>query len=147
MNNAYTHTHTGTPSPLDPFDNYFRVRLICILLDTCGQYFDRGSSKKKLDAFLVFFQCYLFGKRQPLPLEVEHLVMDTIEDLRPDMEMIATQQEAYEAALELERKFRDKIGEFEYMQKVGFHNNCDITIYVLVLCIIVGSNHCDWMLH
>ena len=48
---------TGSPSPLDPFDSYFRVRLVCILLDTCGQYFDRGSSKKRLDAFLVYFQC------------------------------------------------------------------------------------------
>ena len=55
---------------LDPFDSYYRVRLVCILLDTCGQYFDRGSSKKRLDAFLVYFQCYLFSKRQPQPLEV-----------------------------------------------------------------------------
>ena len=46
----------GSHSPLDPYDNYFRVRLVCTLLDTCGQYFDRGSGKKKLDAFLVFFQ-------------------------------------------------------------------------------------------
>ena len=35
-----------------------RVRLTCVLLDTCGQYFDRGSSKKKLDCFLVYFQVY-----------------------------------------------------------------------------------------
>ena len=27
-----------------------------MLLDTCGEYFDYGSSKKKLDNFLVFFQ-------------------------------------------------------------------------------------------
>ena len=40
------------------------------MLDTCGQYFDRGSSRKRLDAFLVYFQCYLFTKRQPQPLEV-----------------------------------------------------------------------------
>ena len=46
----------GSPSPLDPYDNYFRVRLVCTLLDTCGQYFDRGSGKRKMDCFLVFFQ-------------------------------------------------------------------------------------------
>lgn len=62
---------TGTPSLLDPYDSYFRVRLVCILLDTCGQYFDRGSSRKRLDSFLVYFQCYLFSKRQPQPLEVK----------------------------------------------------------------------------
>ena len=50
----------GSASPLDPFDSYFRVRLICILLDTCGQYFDRGSSKKSLDTFLVFFQVHVY---------------------------------------------------------------------------------------
>ena len=102
---------TGRPSPLDPYDSYFRVRLICVLLDTCGHYFDHGSTKKKLDAFLIFFQCYLFTKRQPLPLEVEHMVQDTVEGLRPDLEMFKTHQEAVEAAMELEKKYKDKIGE------------------------------------
>lgn len=41
---------------LDPPEHLFRIRLVCILLDTCGQYFDRGSSKRKLDCFLVYFQ-------------------------------------------------------------------------------------------
>lgn len=107
---VYTCILLGGPSPLDPHDSYFRVRLICILLDTCGHYFDRGSSKKCLDNFLIFFQCYLFSKRQPLPLEVEHLVLDCIEMLRPGLEMYKTHQEASEAAIELEMKFKDKIG-------------------------------------
>jgi regulator of nonsense transcripts 2 len=34
------------PSTVDPVTDCFRVRLVCTLLDTCGQYFDRGSSKK-----------------------------------------------------------------------------------------------------
>lgn len=104
-------SHTGSPSPLDHPDSYFRVRLICLLLDTCGIYFDRGSAKKRLDAFLVFFQCYLFSKRQPLPLEVEHLVQDCVEQLRPELEMYKTPQEAHEAALKLEAKFKNKVGE------------------------------------
>jgi regulator of nonsense transcripts 2 len=29
---------------------------VCILLDGCGMCFDRGSLKRKLDAFLTFFQ-------------------------------------------------------------------------------------------
>jgi len=37
-------------------DDFFRVRLVCVLLDTCGMCFDRGTQKKKLDNFLIFFQ-------------------------------------------------------------------------------------------
>ena len=43
-------------SALDQPEHLLRVRLVCSLLDTCAQYFDRGSSKKKLDCFLVYFQ-------------------------------------------------------------------------------------------
>ena len=42
--------------PLDMPDDFFRVRLVCVLLDTCGMCFDRGTQKKKLDNFLIFFQ-------------------------------------------------------------------------------------------
>lgn len=37
-------------------DDFFRIRLVCTMLDFCGGYFDRGSAKKKLDFFLTFFQ-------------------------------------------------------------------------------------------
>ena len=49
----------ANPSLLDPPEHLFRIRLVCVLLETCGQYFDRGSSKKKLDCFLVYFQVRL----------------------------------------------------------------------------------------
>lgn len=42
--------------PIDTPNDFFRIRLCCTLLDTCGMCFDRGSSKAKLDNFLVFFQ-------------------------------------------------------------------------------------------
>lgn len=48
----------GSPSSLDPPEHLFRIRLVCTILDTCGQYFDRGSSKRKLDCFLVYFQVW-----------------------------------------------------------------------------------------
>lgn len=38
---------------------------------------------------------------------------DTIEALRPDLQLFSSAQEAYEAAMELEKKFRDKMGERE----------------------------------
>ena len=53
---CFTFTEDGAPSPLDPPEHLFRIRLVCVVLDTCGQYFDKGSSKKKLDCFLVYFQ-------------------------------------------------------------------------------------------
>jgi len=51
----------GRPLPnttvlLDMPDDFFRVRLICALLDTCGMCFDRGTQRKRLDNFLIFFQ-------------------------------------------------------------------------------------------
>ena len=49
----------GSPGPLDPPEHLFRIRLVCTLLDACGQYFDRGSSKRKLDCFLIYFQVEL----------------------------------------------------------------------------------------
>lgn len=46
----------GKMNVLDMPDDFFRIRLTCQLLDTCGHCFDRGSAKKKLDFFLKFFQ-------------------------------------------------------------------------------------------
>lgn len=46
-----------------------------------------------------------------MPLELEHLVADTLEPLRHDLALFATPQEASEAAAELEKKYRDKIGD------------------------------------
>ena len=39
------------------------------------------------------------------------MVQDTIEGLRPDLELFKSQLEAVEAAMELEKKYKDKIGE------------------------------------
>ncbi|KAN0070805.1 Armadillo-type fold [Elaphomyces granulatus] len=54
---------------------FFRIHLICTLLDTCGVYFDRGFAKK-LDFFLTFFQYYIFTKDQ-IPMDVDFLIQDT----------------------------------------------------------------------
>ncbi|PNT69107.1 hypothetical protein BRADI_3g49427v3 [Brachypodium distachyon] len=55
---------------LDPPEDCFRIRLIITLLQTCGHYFTRGSSKRKLDKFLLHFQRYIIMKG-PLPLDIE----------------------------------------------------------------------------
>lgn len=55
---------------LDPPEDFFRIRMIIILLQTCGHYFDRGSSKRKLAKFLIYFQRYVLNKGS-IPLDIE----------------------------------------------------------------------------
>ncbi|KAI5648769.1 hypothetical protein M9H77_34774 [Catharanthus roseus] len=62
----------GTPEQdtLDPPEDCFRIRMVITLLETCGHYFDRGSSKRKLDRFLIHFQRYILSK-VAVPLDIE----------------------------------------------------------------------------
>jgi hypothetical protein len=48
--------HPLVPCPTDAPSYSFRIRLVCMLLDTSGLYFGKGSLKTKLDAFLTYFQ-------------------------------------------------------------------------------------------
>lgn len=82
----------GRESPIDAVDDFFRVRLVCTLLDTCGACFDRGSSKRKLDQFLTIFQVsgssrprtlahkqlYVLCKAE-IPMDVEFMLNDTFD--------------------------------------------------------------------
>ncbi|GAA5841601.1 hypothetical protein JCM3766R1_006786 [Sporobolomyces carnicolor] len=88
------------PSPIDGLDDFFRVRLVCTLLDTCGTCFDRGSLKRKLDNFLVFFQMYVLVKGT-LPMDVGFMYADTMEQLRPKMPLYKTFPEAATAVDEM----------------------------------------------
>jgi hypothetical protein len=67
---AFGHEAPESAAALDPPTSFFRVRLVCTLLETCGGYFHRGSAGRKLDRFLAYFQRYLLAK-PPLPLDVE----------------------------------------------------------------------------
>ncbi len=89
----------GQVAPLDAPDDYFRIRLICTLLDTCGVCFDRGSLRRKLDDFLVFLNFYVLCKQQPLPIDVDFTLTETLEALRPELRFKKTFGEAA-AALE-----------------------------------------------
>ena len=67
---SFGHETPEEADKLDPPFSYFRLRLVCSLLETCGQFFNKGLAKKRLDRFLTFFQRYLLAK-PPLPLDVE----------------------------------------------------------------------------
>ncbi|TFY82343.1 hypothetical protein EWM64_g1662 [Hericium alpestre] len=88
------------PCPVDMPDDFFRVRLVCVLLDTCGMCFDRGSQKKKLDAFLTFFQYYVLCK-EPIPMDVEFMLTDSVEAVRPKTVMYKSTEEAAAAVDEM----------------------------------------------
>ncbi|XP_069764577.1 regulator of nonsense transcripts 2 isoform X7 [Narcine bancroftii] len=108
----------GSATPLDPPEHLFRIRLVCTLLDTCGQYFDRGSSKRKLDCFLVYFQRYIWWKKSldvwtkdhPFPIDVDYMISDILELLRPKMKFCSSLEEAVKQVQELEHEFLIKLG-------------------------------------
>ncbi|KAG2148518.1 ARM repeat-containing protein [Suillus cothurnatus] len=81
------------PCPMDMPSDFFRIRLVCVLLDTVGMCFDRGTQKRKLDNFLVFFQYYVLCK-EDLPMDVDFMLSDSIEAIRPKMTMYKTIEEA-----------------------------------------------------
>ncbi|KAK6176702.1 hypothetical protein SNE40_014951 [Patella caerulea] len=104
-------------STLDAPDHLFRIRLTCVLLETCGQYFDKGSSKKKLDCFLIYFLRYYWYKRSqsiwtndhPFPIDIGNLVHDTMDAIRPKLKQPKNQEEAFKAAEELDNEYKSKI--------------------------------------
>uniref|UniRef100_A0A1D1Y076 Regulator of nonsense transcripts 2 n=2 Tax=Anthurium amnicola TaxID=1678845 RepID=A0A1D1Y076_9ARAE len=93
----------GTPEQdvLDPPEDCFRIRMITTLLQTCGHYFDRGSSKRKLDRFLIYFQRYVLSKG-PIPLDIEFDLQDLFAELRPKMTRYLSTEEVNAALVELE---------------------------------------------
>lgn len=83
----------GLYNPLDLPDDYFRIRLVCNLLETCGMYYDKGAAKKKLDFFLTYFQYYVCIK-EALPMDVEFIVQDAYNLTRPQWKLITNFDEA-----------------------------------------------------
>ncbi|XP_052347758.1 regulator of nonsense transcripts 2-like isoform X1 [Oncorhynchus keta] len=117
----------GGPSPLDPPEHLFRIRMVCTLLDTCGQYFDRGSSKRKLDCFLIYFQRYIWWKKSvevwsaehQFPIDIDYMISDTLELLRPKMRLCISLEDSARQVTELEREFLVKLGLAMDRQKDG----------------------------
>ncbi|XP_071041513.1 regulator of nonsense transcripts 2 isoform X3 [Parasteatoda tepidariorum] len=109
----------GSYSEMDPPDHLFRIRLVCILLETCGQYFNNGSSKKKLDCFLIFFQRYFWMKMSadiytedyPFPVSIKFMVVDLITSLRPKLKQFESLEQANQAVENLLNELKPKVAE------------------------------------
>lgn len=102
----------GTPEQdvLDPPEDCFRIRMVITLLQTCGHFFDRGSSKRKLDRFLVYFQQYILSKGS-VPLDIEFDLQDLFADLRPNMTRYSSIEEVNAALVELEEHERANLND------------------------------------
>ena len=101
MYKILTFGHGGPPVPgrINPFDlpdDFFRIRLITTMLDTCGMYFNRGAAGKKLDSFLCFFQYYIHTKTS-LPLDIEFAIQDTFSLTRPQWKLAENLEDAAKA--------------------------------------------------
>eukprot|EP00250_Pteridium_aquilinum_P005189 c15322_g1_i1 orf=194-3865(+) len=94
---------TAEQDVLDPPEDCFRLRMIIVLLETCGQFFDRGSSKRRLDRFLIYFQRYVLSKGM-IPLDVEFDLQDLFAKLRPKMARFSSFEEVNLAISEIEEQ-------------------------------------------
>ncbi|OBT66230.1 hypothetical protein VE03_04367 [Pseudogymnoascus sp. 23342-1-I1] len=101
MYKIMTFGHGGVPNParvnhFDMPDDFFRIRLVATLLETCGIFFNRGAAGKKLDYFLSFFQYYIYTK-DTLPMDIEFIVQDTFSLTRPQWKLASNIEEASRA--------------------------------------------------
>ena len=96
-------------------DHQFRLKLVCILLGTCGMYMKSGSSKKKMDYFLAYYQLYYWRIRAPYDLpgevdffrEITQIINDTFTTVSPNLTLCKSLEEAENAV---------KTGEEEIMK-------------------------------
>jgi regulator of nonsense transcripts 2 len=111
-------------NPLDMPNDFFRIHLVCGLLDTCGQCFDRGSARKKLDQFLAYFQVptfvdvnvngkYYIHTKDQLSMDAKFEVQDMIEKIRPNAKVHESLEEAAEALNEIVAKQAKPMGAME----------------------------------
>jgi len=83
----------GMICPIDLPDDFFRIRLVCSILETCGMYYEKGAAKKKLDFFLTFFQYYIQLK-EIMPMDVEFVVQDAYGLVRPQWKIVTNLEDA-----------------------------------------------------
>ncbi|OWP03436.1 nonsense-mediated mRNA decay factor (Upf2) [Marssonina coronariae] len=86
----------GRSNPFDMPDDFFRIRLVATVLESCGMFFNRGAAGKKLDYFLSFFQYYIYTKDQ-LPMDIEFIVQDVFALTRPQWKLASNIEEASRA--------------------------------------------------
>jgi regulator of nonsense transcripts 2 len=74
----YSEYDPRVPSPEDPPNSAFRVKLVCTLFEVVAKNLVTRNNLQKLKGFLAAFQRYLFTKTM-LPTEVEFSLLDTFD--------------------------------------------------------------------
>lgn len=105
-------------SEVDPPSSLFRLKLACVLLETCAQYFTSSISRKRMDYFLIFFQNYYwFKKNDPIwelekyPLLFDHEYKDCLQSIGRKITIYNSFEECQEAIENLKKLLYPNLGE------------------------------------
>lgn len=86
----------------NPVDS-FRIRFVCTVLDSLGQYFWKGERRTRMDRFLLWFQRYIHMKAYVL-MDLEFMILDTFDKIRPNpfFKRFDSLEQVEEACLQIE---------------------------------------------
>ena len=84
------------------------------------QVFFSGIALTKISKCVFYFQRYYWFKRSfpiwsetsPFPIDVENMVRDTLEAVRPKLKLLESFEEACKACDDLENEYKPKIGKW-----------------------------------
>ena len=93
----------------------------------------------------LFSQCYILKKKtdpiwnegHPFPRDVDYMVADTLESLRPKLTMYSSLEQAVESLQKLNKEHQEQIGWAPYLSLYPFHclvNQICMLRYPLSLC-------------
>ncbi|KAL3982246.1 MIF4G domain family protein [Acanthocheilonema viteae] len=101
---------------LDDWNNLTRIGLVCELLLVCGEYFNAGSTKKKLDCFLAYFFRYLLAKEEAFkardilfPKDVRFRVEEMSDYVRKGSKIPKSFDEAQKLVDEIQQQYRKMV--------------------------------------
>ncbi|KAJ2719735.1 mRNA decay protein [Coemansia sp. Benny D115] len=95
------HPTPGWSCETDMSNDFFRVRLVSTLLQTCGPYIRDPEDRRALEMFAVYLQMYILAKEQPLPIDTEYNVDHMYETVFPSVKRYGSWGEAAQAMREI----------------------------------------------
>eukprot|EP00178_Gracilaria_changii_P009646 TRINITY_DN280_c0_g1_i1.p1 TRINITY_DN280_c0_g1~~TRINITY_DN280_c0_g1_i1.p1 ORF type:complete len:1434 (-),score=266.93 TRINITY_DN280_c0_g1_i1:7557-11858(-) len=119
-NAVVTKNGTFTNAP-DPPGDFFRIRLACSLLESCGRVL-AVANRRKLEVFWLFMERYMFcktyqaGQGDSLPLHINHVVGDLFENLMCKQRRVGKDARIHQGASNDRKAYHSsgKIGEKGY---------------------------------
>ncbi len=103
------HAHVDGQS--DGPDDTFRIRLACTLLETSGEYFSSGVPGKRLEFFMLALTKFALvqNSKRELPLDVEFVISDTFDALRPGFKLPKRVEECERMMAALKAKVNGRV--------------------------------------